>query len=274
MQRAFSDATAVTETSRGERNGESVTTFAAEVKQGWDIGGNANGGYLMALAGRAMAEAVGRPPVTLTAHYLRPGPVGPCEVEVTTVRSGRRFATAAARLISERGELIRLLGTFGEQTPGGPSTMLDAPVELPPYDECIAPPPPIEGPGPSMFSRLASRVHPDDLGFHTGESSGRSEMRGWFAFADDDPIDAIALLLVADAFPPAVFNSGIAAGWVPTVELTVHIRAVPSPGPLRCVFRSRFVHDGMLSEDGEMWDSSGTLVAESRQLALLPRPPA
>ena len=61
-------------------------------------------------------------------------------------------------------------------------------------------------------------------------------------------------------------------GWAPTVELTVHIRGVPAPGPLRCSFRSRFVHDGLLDEDGEIWDSTGVLVAQSRQLALIPRP--
>ena len=41
---------------------------------------------------------------------------------------------------------------------------------------------------------------------------------------------------------------------------------------IRCSFRSRFVHDGLLDEDSEIWDSEGTLVAQSRQLALMPRP--
>ena len=97
-------------------------------------------------------------------------------------------------------------------------------------------------------------------------------MAGWFAIADDVPIDAIALLLASDAFPPAVFNTHLPVAWVPTVELTVHIRGVPQPGPLRCEFRTRFAHDGLLDEEGTIWDSSGALVAQSRQLALMPRP--
>ena len=60
--------------------------------------------------------------------------------------------------------------------------------------------------------------------------------------------------------------------WVPTVELTVHVRGVPAPGPLRVAFRSRFIHDGLLDEEGELWDSAGALVAQSRQLSLMPRP--
>ena len=279
MSGVFADATAVnrlvTETAVGRTEaGAEVIRFAAEVKPGWDIGGNANGGYLLAIAGRAMAEAVGRPPVTLTAHYLRPAPAGPCDIEVAVVRSGRRFATATATFTMASGQVLALLGTFGDQTPGGPSLTRETPVDLPDYDDCELPPPPTDGPVPEMFRRLAVRIRPGDEGFRTGNPSGRAEIRGWFAFADGEPIDAIGLLLVADAFPPPIFNTDLPAAWVPTVELTVHVRAIPEPGPLRCWFRSRFIHDGLLDEEGEIWDSTGKLVAQSRQLALYPRPPA
>ena len=59
--------------------------------------------------------------------------------------------------------------------------------------------------------------------------------------------------------------------WVPTVELTVHVRGTPAPGPLRVAFRCRFILDGLLDEEGEIWDSTGALVAQSRQLSLMPR---
>jgi hypothetical protein len=279
MSGVFADATAVhrrvTETAAAATDGGTPSTrFVAEVKPGWDIGGNANGGYLMAIAGRAMSEAVGRPPVTLTAHYLRPASAGPCDIDVTTVRSGRRFATATATLAMESGQILQLLGTFGEQTPGGPALTREAPVDLPDYEECEVPPPPTEGPRPEMFRRLAVRIRPGDEGFRTGNPSGSAEIRGWFAFADGETIDAIGLLLVADAFPPPIFNTDLPVASVPTVELTVHVRGVPEPGPLRCWFRSRFIHDGLLDEEGEIWDSTGKLVAQSRQLALFPRPPA
>jgi acyl-coenzyme A thioesterase PaaI-like protein len=226
----------------------------------------------LALAGRAMAEAITRPPLTLTAHYLRPAPAGPCEVEVHIVRAGGRLATATATLRQGEHEVMQLLGTFGEQRVGGPALIVDEPVDLPSYDECVVPPMPTAGPGPEMMRRLAVRIRPGDEGFRIGRPTGKPEMAGWFAFAEEEPIDAIGLLLVADAFPPPVFNSGLPVGWVPTIELTVHIRGVPSPGPLRCRFRSRFVHDGLIDEDGEIWDSTGTLVAQSRQLALIARP--
>jgi acyl-CoA thioesterase len=53
--------------------------------------------------------------------------------------------------------------------------------------------------------------------------------------------------------------------------LTAHVRARPAPGWLRCVFTTRFVTGGFLEEDGELWDDTGRLVAQSRQLALIPR---
>jgi hypothetical protein len=97
-----------------------------------------------------------------------------------------------------------------------------------------------------------------------------AEIAGWFGFADGRPVDTLALLMVCDAFPPAVFHLEMPPGWVPTLELTVHVRAVPAPGPVKCVFRSHFVQGGFFNEDGEVWDSAGTLVAQSRQLGLTP----
>jgi hypothetical protein len=47
----FDDATSVTSLGDGE--------YAARVAAGWDIGGNANGGYLMALCARAMRDLTG-----------------------------------------------------------------------------------------------------------------------------------------------------------------------------------------------------------------------
>jgi hypothetical protein len=249
--------------------------YDAMVEQGWDIGGNANGGYLIALAARAMADAVDRPPLSLTAHYVSPGKVGPCEVAVEVIRAGRRMATASARLRAGGRDLLALLGTFGQQaTPGtaGPSAIDGSPPDLPPIEECIrAGPPP--GAGESGFGdRVRGHYRPADVGFRDGAPSGHADIAGWFEFADHQRIDAFGLLLAADSFAPVVFNRPeFPVAWAPTLELTVHVRGVPAPGPLRCRFRSRFIEGGLFEEDGELWDSADTLVAQSRQLALVPR---
>jgi hypothetical protein len=245
-----------------------------QIHGGWDIGGNANGGYLMALAAAGLRQVADRPdPVSITAHYLSPGRPGEAQVTGTVLKAGRRFTTVSGALVSGDRTVIQVLGTFGDLASNAASDFVavhGTPPDLPPFEACI----PRESNGPvpvPIMDRLAVRLHPDHIGWLRGEKNGVGEMAGWFGFVDGRPLDTLSLLLVADALPPAVFNLDISSGWVPTVELTVHVRAAPAPGPVRCVFRTRFVHGGMFEEDGEVWDSSGTLVALSRQLALMPR---
>ena len=85
-----------------------------------------------------------------------------------------------------------------------------------------------------------------------------------------DRPDPIQLLLAVDALPPVTFDLGL-AGWAPTLELTAHLRALPAPGWLQLAQTTRNVGGGMFEEDCEVWDSAGRLVAQSRQLARLPR---
>ncbi len=73
-----------------------------------------------------------------------------------------------------------------------------------------------------------------------------------------------------DALPPVAFDLG-RPGWAPTLELTVHVRAKPAPGPLRVRHATRNVAGGHFEEDCEVWDSADRLVAQGRQLARMPR---
>ena len=74
------------------------------------------------------------------------------------------------------------------------------------------------------------------------------------------------LLVFADAMPPSTFDLGL-FGWVPTLELTVHVRGLPAPGWVQVVQRATLLRDGWLDEECEVWDSTGRLVAQARQLA-------
>ena len=270
MTFAFDNATAVKKVASVDG---SNARYEASVLPGWDILGNANGGYLLALAGRAMCDHSGRrDPFTVTAHYLSPVAAGPISIEVDTVKRGRMLTTMNASVVANERTAIRVLGAFGELVdPDGDRVVTAVPPELPPYDECI--PRHVGGNAlPVEFaSRIDSRIHPDDSAFLRGETTGQAVMRGWFEFGDGRPIDTLGLLMVADSFAPPVFNIPVPKAWVPTIELTVHIRAVPVGTRIACVFRSRVVQGGLPEEDGEMWDESGNLVALSRQLALLNR---
>lgn len=251
-------------------------SFHGEIAPGWDILGNANGGYLLAIVGRALVAATGRADcVTVTAHYLAPCPAGPIRVDVRPVRAGRRFATATAslHLVDSGKEALRVIATLGDLAtdPGGPTSMQDSRPEIVDFDDAWRVSETSINSFAFIHDRLATRADPRDIGFRDGRPSGDGLVRGWFDFRDGRPVDSLALLLAADAFPPAAFNLDLPTAWVPTVEMTVHVRAIAAPGPVACFFRTRFVQNGLLEEDGEMWDSAGTLVAQSRQLALAPR---
>lgn len=247
--------------------------FKSEIHDGWDVVGNANGGYLMAMAARAMARAADRPhPVSVTAHYLSPGRPGPVTIDPQIVKAGRRLTTVRASLQGAEKPLIELLGSFGDLNAiEGPQRVDASPPDLPPPEECLhnAPNPEVGFP-PAMMGRVNMRLHPDDAQFMAGNPSGDPLVRGWLKLADDEPMDVFGLLLATDCFPPTVFNAKLPVAWTPTVELTAHIRGIPEPGWLRCRFSTRFISGGMLEEDGEVWDETGRLVAQSRQLALTP----
>jgi len=104
-----------------------------------------------------------------------------------------------------------------------------------------------------------------------GVPGGTPRLRGWFRLPGGEELGSLGLLLASDAFPPTIFNAGLPIGWTPTIELTTHVRRRPQPGWLRIAVETRFVTGGLLEVDGEIWDQADFLVAQSRQLALVPR---
>ena len=75
------------------------------------------------------------------------------------------------------------------------------------------------------------RLELDSSWFTNGGPSGQGEPRGWLALPEDEAFDPTSLLFAVDAFPPATFDIEF-SGWVPTLELTAYVRALPAPG--RC----------------------------------------
>jgi hypothetical protein len=251
--------------------------WRTDVSPRWNIGDKPNGGYVLACLIEALRQAAGpdKPdPLTMTAHYLRPTSVEPADIFTDIIRVGRRHAHIEGRLVQDT-ERVRVLAAFGDLAAAGagqdlPTLVRGGPPDLPPPDDCLSrsgPPPPSDAGPPSIMQMFETRFAPGTPWLR-GERSATTVVTGWIRFADGREPDVSALPLLADAFPPAVFALG-PTGWVPTVELTVHVRARPAPGWLRCRFETRFLTGGYLEEDGEIWDSEDRLVAQSRQLAML-----
>ncbi|HEX7739193.1 MAG TPA: thioesterase family protein [Marmoricola sp.] len=256
--------------------------FAADLDPGWVVGGGVNGGYLLSVIGNAISNHLPThpDPYTVTGYYLSASTPGPAQVRVEDLRIGRGTATVRATLSQwdDAGntiDRIAVLATYGNLAGlAGEVRTTATPPDLPPIEQCrltsdataevkaFVP----------MLDRFAMRLDPACAGaFSGGAPSGRPLIQGWYEFADQRPVDPIALLTVVDTLPPITFELGM-PGWAPTLELTVHVRATPAPGPLRIKHESRNFSGGFFEEDCEVWDSAGRLVAQSRQLALAPRP--
>ncbi|WP_171112751.1 MULTISPECIES: thioesterase family protein [Streptomyces] len=263
----FDRDTAVTRRSEG--------VYDIDLSAGWTIISAVNGGYLLAVLGRALADALPHPdPFTISAHYLTASQPGPAVVRTDVVRTGRTLSTGQASLFQydDQGrevERIRVLASYGDlgSLPDDVRTTARPPA-MPPMDQCFGPedgPAPVDG-SSAITERLLLKLDPSTLGWALGAPSGKGEMRAWFGLKDGRDADPFSLLLAVDALPPTAFELGI-SGWVPTVELTVHVRCRPAPGPLRVSITTRNLAGGFLEEDAEVWDSADRLVAQSRQLA-------
>ena len=243
--------------------------FAAMVSDRWGaIGARPNGGYLLGICMKALYAIMPLPdPLAVSAHFLRPAVPGPATIRTDLVRSGRRIGTAEARLSQDARELVRAIASFTDLSrTAGRTLELGAPPKLPPPDEAID----LLGgralPGITITDRFDYRV-PAVPGWAQGRPSGDPSMSFWLRFRDGRAPDALSLVSLVDAAYPAVLEIGEPGS--STVELTVHVRARPAPGWLACRVTTRHVIAGYHEEDFEIWDASGALVAQSRQLALL-----
>ncbi|GAP51920.1 thioesterase family protein [Streptomyces azureus] len=249
--------------------------YDIDLSAGWTIISAVNGGYLLAVLGRALADTLPHAdPFTISAHYLTASQPGPAVVRTDTVRTGRTLSTGQASLFQyddggREVERIRVLASYGDldALPGDVRTTARPPA-IPPLEHCLGAedgPAPVPG-SSAITDRLMLKLDPSTLGWALGKPSGKGEMRAWFGLADGRDHDPFSLLLAVDALPPTAFELGL-KGWVPTVELTVHVRCRPAPGPLRVSITTRNLAGGFLEEDAEVWDSADRLVAQSRQLA-------
>jgi hypothetical protein len=163
-------------------------------------------------------------------------------------------------------EVARVLACYTDLSAAAGTTVLarTAP-HLPPPEECLDP---FAGQGDHRAGLMAQLDYryPQVPGWTRGAPSGSPDAEFWMRFADGREPDTLALPGMVDMALPGVFELG--AVNCPTVELTVHLRARPAAGWLACRVSTRYVSDGLHEEDFEIWDSTGALVAQSRQLAL------
>ncbi|UGQ15018.1 thioesterase family protein [Yinghuangia sp. ASG 101] len=278
----FAAATAVTPTATpaAPATGQAGDTcahgaYALDLDPAWTIGGKPNGGYLLAAMARAAladAAAAGSAhihPLAASANYVGSPDPGPAEVRVELLRTGRTVSQARARLLQNGRICIEANFTLGALDEAGePWWGTNPPAPLPAPDHLVRIPPvePVSGMTLPIMDEVVLELDPAGLGFAVGAPGGTGEFAGRVSFADGHPADPVALLFLADVLPPVTMDLG-ASGWMPTLQLTVYVRAVPAPGPLTIRHHARLIEAGLMDEVCEVWDARGRLVAQATQLA-------
>lgn len=254
----------------------SESVFGAEVSGDWRAGRGPHGGYLAAMVLRALAESVpdpARSPRSLTIHYTRAPDPGPVRIRTVRERDGRSLSSLSARM-EQDGTLIALvLAAFSVPWSAPEISELRAPAVAPPQQPAWPgrPPHPML---PPIAGHTVLQPRFGGMPF-TGEEQPM-EVGGWIGHRERRPIDALSLAFFADAAIPAPFMRLPAPNPAPTIDLSVHFRKTmprqpPAGADDLCLLRIRtkLVHEGFFEEDGLIWAPDGTLLAQSRQLALL-----
>ena len=261
--RTFSEVSAISQVAPGR--------FTANLDPEWTIAGKPHGGYLLAILGRSAAVVGPHPhphPLAASAHYLRSPSPGPVEVDIEVLRAGRSASQVRARLVQDDAVCIEALMTTGTVHRGSDVTWSGIPFpDIAARAECLRLPGVTpQGVSAAIMAQVDLRLDPATTGFTRDRPSGRGELRGWLSLPADEAFDVLSLLYAVDAFPPASFEVA-PSGWVPTLEMTVYVRALPAPGPVRVSQRAQLIADERLDEVCLVWDGTGRLVAQATQLA-------
>lgn len=268
---SFDAASAIDETGDGD-------LFGAAVHPQWSVGDKPNGGYLLALLGRAAraaAHRAGAPDwqvVSASITYLRPPALAPATVRTTLLRTGRTAAHVRAVLAQGRDDLVDAVLVLGD-LPDEPAVRYDGTPALhaPDPDDCVRLTSKIPtGVHVGILDVLDQRLDPATVPFTLSapRAGAPAELRGWTRFADGREPDPLSLLFFVDAIPPATLMIG-STGWVPTLQMSAYVRARPAPGWLGIRMTAGLVSDGTVDETCVLWDSRGHMVAQSTQLARL-----
>ncbi|MCU1673136.1 MAG: TesB-like acyl-CoA thioesterase 3 [Frankiales bacterium] len=243
-----------------------MSSYEVELADDWAYGGGVlHGGWLVSTVTELALREVEHPhPLATSAHFVSAASVGPAVVDVEVLRAGRSVSSIRARLRQDEKVRVEVLVSAGTLHPSEPYwSRGDEPPLLRPAEECTRSRMREGAPRNGIVENVDVRYDGD---VWRDRGTGRGEFAGWMRLVSGQEPDPLTLLTLCDALPPVTLDLGM-DGWVPTIEYTVLVRALPAPGWLRAVQRARLLQDGWLDEECEIWDSTGRLVAQARQLA-------
>jgi acyl-CoA thioesterase len=247
--------------------------YVVEISDDYTILGKPNGGYLqcvLANAALAAASVEGSNHVHVTAvttNYSGAPSLGRAELRTEVRRVGRSVSFVHVMLVQEDSVMCEALITLGSIRDGVAVRYLDAPLpDLAPLEDCLRRTVVEEI---KLMHVVDFRLDPSSRAWLEGGVSQKGEVRGWLRLDDGaSQWDAWSLLFASDGMPPATFPLG-SSGWVPTLQLTSYVHAIPAGEWLKARQWCTIINDGRVEERAELFDSTDVLVASSSQLALV-----
>ena len=259
--------------SRTSGDGDEMS-FTTVVDPVFTIGPKVHGGALQVVTAHAAVAAVDRPamvPVAISSDYLRAPEPREVDVRATVVKRGRRVCLVDVVVAQDGRDAVRSVITLAEPDHGTPrhSGVPEALAAMP--TEPAADAVPVAGSPVADIVHLSAAV---DMYYDRASvpvmvgERGAPETRFWARPVDGDP-DGFFSILTGDLSMPVVMNLGV-FGWAPTLQMTTYLRRRPAPGWLRARVTTTEVGQGWFEEDHLIVDATGAVVAQSRQLALVP----
>lgn len=255
----------------------SVVQISQDVYEGnlsnrWSIGSTPNGGYTMAIAAKAISESLDhKDPLVITANYLNRLDFGTVKINVEVMPSTKSLSSARATMSQNNEIKVIFTATFTDfLKSNGLNRSFRKEPEFVAYEDCIFHPFK-KGFNPDLEKSIEKRYCPDSVWWDEKkvDNKNKATLNLYMSWPDKETADLYSLILFLDSTTPPIFNNMGSVGWVPTISLTSHLRAIPSSGPLKVSAKTEFLTSGFMEEDREIWDSDGNLVGQSKQLAKL-----
>lgn len=261
---------------------DGVARYAGVIDDVWTIGTKVHGGTMVAASAAAAARLLRATdpalaemaPIAASSDFLGAPDPGAVDYEVRVRKIGRQICLVDTTLTQDGRDRVRTAFTFGHLDDGEPlyaPEHTDMPAEPPadalgylgsPMGEVVH-----VAQGAELFLDKSWARFLDGA---KGEPRLRLWIRPLAGDQADPEVSALFAMMAADMSPPVSMNLGH-FGWAPTVQMTTYLRRRPAPGWLRIVAVSHEVGGRLFDEDQLVLDSTGAIVAQSRQLALLPQ---
>ena len=249
-------------------------SFDADLNEHWTIGPKPHGGVMIALCANAAratyAEGAGDAhPIAVSASYLSAPNPGPVRLDTTVRKRGRRIGLVDVELVQGERACVHAVVTIGEPEHDSPPLFCDNPVAA---RMSLEPPADVAAIGPGHSAAAINNLSRGcDIRPVVVESvaDGAAPVFQIWVRPKVGPVDELFALMCGDISLPVPYAVG-RRGWAPTVQLTAYLRGVPADGWLRVLCTTTEIGQDWFDEDHTVVDSTGRIVVQTRQLALVP----